>query len=119
MPYFFAIAGLALFTLVLAFATLGTWLYAPAHAAFPFAWRIWLWGSLGFLAANGLLLAALYPILTNIGISSADHTSVFAAAIGIAVPLGPLLASAVGIVGGGVFGLLVAWRKKKPSRAAA
>ena len=80
-----------------------------------------MWGTLGFLAANGLLLAALYPILTNVGISGAAHSNgdMLSAVLGFAVLIGPLLASAAGIVVGSVLGLLIAWRKRKTSRAAA
>ena len=121
MPYFFAIAGFAFFNLLFALATLGTWLHRPASALFPLVWRIWLWGSIGFLAANGLLLAALYPILTGVGISAAAPGTVdpFSVVLGFAVLFGPLVASAVGICGGGLLGVYMVRRKGGQSRAAA
>jgi len=64
--------------------------FAPLRALLAFAWRIWLWRSIGFVAAN----IALFAIL----LGSPSHPDWVALSLGVLVVLGPLLASASGVI---------------------
>jgi hypothetical protein len=79
----------------------------------PYAWRAWLWGSIGFLLANTLLLAILLPVLARSGIASgkAPANYTIGTLLGIAVVLGPIAASVCGTVGGIFIGCYLARRK--------
>jgi hypothetical protein len=114
LPYFVALAGFLAFTLAGAFTTLAAWWFAPLRALLAFAWRIWLWGSIGFVAANIALFAILFPFLSGLGISggSPSHTDWVALSLGVLVVLGPPLASASGVILGAALGCYLAWRRR-------
>jgi hypothetical protein len=113
MPFAFALVGFALFFALGAIATAASFLFASLRSLRPYAWRAWLWGSIGFLATNALLLAIIAYSLTHVGIAdNADgRTEVLGMILGAAVVYGPSVASAAGIVIGTVAGCYFGKRK--------
>jgi hypothetical protein len=113
MPYFLIcpLWGLAVISLLA--VTLATRVVRRLAPGYPFAWRILLWSSVGFLAANALLLAALVGggVLAD-KLPRASGLVGYAAAFGVAgaVFLGPFLASAAGFAGGAVVGAYLGFR---------
>ena len=112
MPYFVILLGFALFSVAAALGTLLAWIWRPLQPLFPFAWRAWLWSTVGFVAANAALLAVLWLILVM-----GDHAasmSLMQKAAGIlgalTAVLGPFIASAVGLGAGFLLGCFLAWR---------
>ena len=99
MPYAVALAGFALFFGLGAIGTASSFLFASLRGLRPYAWRAWLWGSLGFLAMNALLLIMIAYPLMHIGVagSPGGRTDVLGVILGAAVVYGPLVASASGI----------------------
>ena len=113
MPYAVALAGFALFFGLGAIGTASSFLFASLRGLRPYAWRAWLWGSLGFLAMNALLLAIIAYSLMHIGIagSPGGRTDVLGVILGEAVVYGPLVASASGIFLGVLAGCYFGRRK--------
>jgi hypothetical protein len=106
MPYAFALAGFALFFFLGAIITAMSFLLGALRGVRPYAWRALLWGSIGFLAANALLLAILAYPLMHMGVAGGSGSSTdFASMIlGAAIVFGPLIASGFGIVVGALTG---------------
>jgi hypothetical protein len=100
MPYDFALAGFALFFALGAIGTASSFLLASLRSLRPYAWRAWLWGSIGFLAANAILFAVIAYSLMHVGVAgnSDSRTEVLGMIIGAAVVYGPSAASALGII---------------------
>ena len=71
-----------------------------------FVWRVWLWGSVGFVLANVALLVILFP-LSNVAIVGGPprHPDLFNYVMGF-VLVGPSLSSSIGVILGGWYG----WR---------
>src|SRR5690348_7549141 len=63
MPYFIILPAFALSFVAAALGTAITCLWRPLRPVFPFAWRAWLWGTLGFLVSNSLVIAAVFAIV--------------------------------------------------------
>ncbi len=102
MPYDFALIGFALFFALGAIGTASSFLLASLRNLRPYAWRAWLWGSIGFLAVNAILFAVIVFSLMHVGIAgnSDSRTEVLGMIIGAAVVYGPSAASALGIIMG-------------------
>ena len=113
MPYAFAFLEAVVFTIAGAAATLTAVFLSPLRHLLAFAWRIWLWGSVGFVIANSLLLAVLFPFLSGIGIAggASRHTDVPGFALGSLVLFGPLLFSSTGVILGSWYGWRLARRR--------
>jgi hypothetical protein len=113
MPYAFALAGFTLFSALGAVGTASSFLFASLRSLQPYAWRAWLWGSIGFLVMNALLLAMIAYPLMHVGIAGSPdgRTDVLGMILGAAVVFGPLVASALGIVIGVVAGCYFGKRK--------
>jgi hypothetical protein len=82
--------------------------------AFPFAWRILLWSSVGFLVANGLLVGG-FLVLARLEPGSGARAPAVKLGLGAALILGPVVASAVGFVGGALLGAVLAVRARAVS----
>jgi hypothetical protein len=113
MPYAFALVGFALFFALGAIGTASSFLFASLRAFQPYAWRAWLWGSIGFLAANAILFATIAYSLTHVGLAgnSDSRTDVLGTIIGAAVVYGTSAASALGIIIGILAGCYFGKRK--------
>jgi hypothetical protein len=100
MPYAFALAGFALFFALGAIGTASSFLFASLRGLRPYAWRAWLWGCIGFLVTNALLLAMIAYPLMHVGIAGnpGGRTDVLGMILGAAVVFGPLVASTLGII---------------------
>ena len=112
MPYFVILLGFALFSAAAALGTLLAWLWRPLQPLFPFAWRAWLWSTVGFVAANAALLGVLWLILlTGDHVTSMTWTQkVVGIAGAMTAVLGPFVASALGLGAGFLLGCFLAWR---------
>jgi len=71
VPYAFALLEAVIFTVAGAVATLATAFLSPLRDLLAFAWRIWLWGSVGFIIGNVVLLAILFPFIKHGDIKNA------------------------------------------------
>jgi len=88
--------------------------------AFPFVWRIALWATLGFLAANALLLLLLGGGFLAFGAqASAVNAGGGAARVlwGIGALAGPVIASVAGWSFGGIVGAVLALMHRQRSAA--
>jgi hypothetical protein len=113
MPtYFMLLPAFVLASAAAAVGTLVVWFSRRLRPMFPFVWRAWLWGTLGFFAANALFFVALLvivPVVETLSSTSWLHNPVRFVE-GVIVVLGPLGASALG-GGFGVFlGCFLGWR---------
>jgi hypothetical protein len=113
VPYVFAFIEASLFTALGVVVTLTTLLVASFRHFLGFAWRLWLWGSIGFVIGNLLLLAILSPFLVGVGIAGGAprHTGVWDYVLLGLVLFGPLLVSTLGIGLGCWFGWSLARRR--------
>jgi hypothetical protein len=112
VPYVFALVEAVLFTIAGAAATLATAFSSSLRRFLALTWLMWLWGSIGFVATNLLLLAILFPILSSIGIASAPlhRVDVWDLVLTGLVLFGPVLFSSAGIILGCWYGWRVGWR---------
>jgi hypothetical protein len=113
VPYVFALLEAVVFTVAGAAATLATAFYSPLRELRAFAWRMWLWGSVGFVIGNAVLLVILFPFLSGIGIAGGapPHTDVLGfALLGLAL-FGPVLFSSAGVILGCLYGWRLARRR--------
>ena len=114
MPYFFVMAGFILATFILAAITLACAVVPGLRPGFPFAWRVWLWSSVGCVVANVPVFALYFvPVaLERSGTMSASGVgrSVLNVMLAGGLLLGPIIASAVGFVGGATAGLALGLR---------
>jgi hypothetical protein len=111
MPYFFVAGGFILFTVAAAVVTLVTWRFQPLHALFPFTWRAWLWGSVGFAVANAILIGAVVLVL-GAGDATSSHSRLVGVGSAFALIAGPFVASGLGTVMGVLLGCFFAWRSR-------
>ena len=113
MLYFFI---LPLFVLALVFmtcATLAARFFEPLNGLYPFAWRILLWSSIGFLLANSLMIG-LFFIPGAAGWQGANQPIDPVKYSFLALLfLGPVVASLVGFFGGSLLGLWLAVKAKR------
>jgi hypothetical protein len=115
VPYVFALLGamvLVAFTIAGAAATLTAVFFSPFKHLLAFAWRMWLWGSVGFFIANAMLLAFLFPFLSDIGIAGGapQYPDVLGFIRSGLVLFGPLLFSTAGVILGSWYGWRLARR---------
>jgi len=109
VPYFF-LAGAFLFWLVIATIAIASVRAIPAlRSMFPLVWRVAVWATVGLIAANillGLVIAAGFLVLPSESDPSAGREAL---QVGLAFTalLGPFAASAVGWLGGAIFGVLL------------
>ena len=113
MPYVFAYFEALLFTILGVIVVLTTVLAASFRHFLGFAWRIWLWGSIGCFIGNLVLLAILSPFMVGIGISGGapPHTDFLGYVLVGLVLFGPLLVTALGIALGCWYGWRLARRR--------
>ena len=113
MPYAFALLEAVIFTVAGAVATLATAFFSPLRGLLAFAWRMWLWGSVGFIVGNVVFLAILFPFLGNVGIAGGAprHPDVLGSVLVGLTLLGPLLLSSVGVILGCLYGWRLARRR--------
>ncbi len=113
MPYVLALLEAVVFTVAGSIATLTTAFYSPLRDLRGFAWRIWLWGSVGFVIGNALLLAILFPFLNGIGIAGGapSHPDVLGFVLLGLVLFGPVLFSSAGVILGCLYGWRLARRR--------
>jgi NADH:ubiquinone oxidoreductase subunit 6 (subunit J) len=112
VPFGASILVLLLLTLIGAAGTLSTFLFTGLRVLRSYAWRMWLWGSLGLIVANLALIAILVPIFGRTGV---PHGSVpfgdnRTEALTDLLVFGPLVASTIGLLAGTGLGFRLAAR---------
>ena len=112
MPFGTSLVILLVLTTVGALSTSTTFVFSGLRPLLPFAWRMWLWGTIGLLAANALLIAILIPMLSGVAIvrGPAPSGDVRAALLRGLTILGPLVVSVVGVLLGTGLGFRLANR---------
>jgi hypothetical protein len=121
MPYFFVAAAFAAFFLAMGIASLIVLAFRSLRHLLSFAWRIWLWSSLGFVAANALLIAAVrFGILPLLDATTSPPWLRNSVGIlgGLTIVLGPFIASAVGVGVGSLLGVVLALRSIRAAKGA-
>jgi len=112
VPYFFILPAFGVTVVLLGGFTIACKAAPSLHPLFPFAWRILLWSTVGFAAANGaVLLLFLVPAFAPEGVAG-DPGARGVLKIGLAAGLlvGPFIASALGFMAGSTFGAFLALR---------
>jgi LytS/YehU family sensor histidine kinase len=112
VPYFLVFLGLVVFWAACAFAVLLPMFFVATRYLLPIFWRIWLWGTIGFVAANSLVFVLMLLLLPGLGIAGGPPPrSDFLGALiaGLAV-FGPFIASCVGLSAGVRYGWLLGRR---------
>lgn len=119
MLYFVIVPAFVLWLVVAILAVALTRTVPRLAHAFPYAWRIALWATLGFLGANALLILLLtggFPALDKPSseiAASGDAGRILWAAGAVA---GPPVASATGWLFGGIVGVALSLRRRSSGR---
>jgi len=112
VPYFIVAVGFILAVVLLATITPSVQLFL--RSGFPFAWRVWLWSSLGCVVANVpvFVLYFLPEALERTGTTPPPGLGRNVGSVVLAggLLLGPIIASVAGFVGGAAAGLVLAAR---------
>jgi hypothetical protein len=107
-------AAFILGVVLLATITLICTIVPGLRPGLPFAWRVWLWSSVGCVVANAPVFALYFvpEALERTGTTPAPGVgrSVLTVVLAGGLLLGPIIASAVGFVGGAAVGLVLAAR---------
>jgi hypothetical protein len=113
VPYAFALFEAVVFILVGATVTLSTAFLSAFRHLLAFAWRMWLWGSIGLIIGNVVVLALQLYFLSGIGIAGGPprHTDLSNLFLTGLVLFGPLLFSSLGIILGCLYGWRLARRR--------
>ena len=120
MPYFFILPAFGIAVLFLGGFAVACRVAPSLAPLFPFAWRILLWSTVGFVVANGaVLLLCLVPAFVPEG-APGDPGAREVLKIGLAAGLlvGPFVASALGFMAGSTFGVFLALRSLRGKGAA-
>ena len=100
----FGIGVTVLFFEVSAVATVIVALLPPLRKLVPFAWRMWLWGTLGFICGfllpDGVLVAVLMIIAVATGRNPFDMFAGSATALYFLPPTGAVMGGLIGIAFG-------------------
>jgi len=82
-----------------------------------YAWRIWLWGSIGVLLSTVFIVATTLQSLRVVGLDGKIPASevILRFFVGTIVLLGPLAVSGVGAIVGSAIGIYFGWRKTRAS----
>jgi hypothetical protein len=112
VPFGASLLILMLLTFAGGVGTLATLLFRGLRPLRPYAWRMWLWGTVGLVVANMALFAILVPILSRVGAAhgSAPLGDTRTVVTTNLVIVGPLLASLVGVLAGTGLGIRLAGR---------
>jgi len=108
MPYFFVLPAFVLYFLATSVAIVVTLLYGPAANLRRYLTSLLIWSSFGFVLSTGV-----YAIILVVSAKALDQivggkpSVVGGVVMGGLVFVAPLVASAAGLIGGGIFGL---WR---------
>jgi hypothetical protein len=118
MLYFIVIPAFVLWLVAAAMAVGMTKAVPRIAYAFPYVWRVSLWATLGFIAANALLIVLLAGGMFALDGASTEKT-VSGGAVrmlwGVGALAGPLVASATGWFFGAVFGAALSLRHHRSS----
>jgi hypothetical protein len=111
MTYALALFEIALFMLFGAAVTLAATFVTSFRYFFGFAWRMWLWGTIGLLLGNLTLFGALSPFVVSVGIAGvpAGHVRFQDILLFQALLFGPILVTSLGIF----LGCLYGWRRAR------
>jgi hypothetical protein len=112
-PYVIALLEAVIFTASGAAATLATAFLSPYRHLLAFAWRTWLWGSIGLIICNLALLALLFYFASGVGIAGGAlrRYEVRDVLLSGLLLFGPLIFSSVGVILGCTFGWRLARRR--------
>ena len=113
MPYFLIVPAFVLYFLAMSAAIVATLLYEPLANLRRYLTSLLIWSSFGFVVSTIVYALFLVVSLKALGQIVAGKPSVGGGIVmGGVVFIAPLVASTVGLIGGGVFGL---WRCLKKS----
>ena len=115
MLYFFILPAFLLWLVVAAGSVVLAKSVKDLQPALPYVWRICLHATLGFLIANIMFIVALWigSDAMKEATSEPKGGGLLQAMIGVAVILGPVVASAIGWFCGAVTGFLFAFRSRQ------
>ena len=113
MPHLIILSGFVAATLGALIFTVAARSIPALRPLFPYVWRTWLWGTLGFALANAMYAAILIWIIDVVPPprDATEGVKLWDVAVVGYILLGPFVASAFGAFTGSVFGLYLGWRK--------
>ena len=110
MAYFFILPAFAIWLVVAAIGLVLIRANPSFSAARPYAWRVVLWSTCGFVVANVFLVVVVAGAANLLGPGATERTMARDALqliVGLGAILGPILASVVGWLGGVVLGAVL------------
>lgn len=113
MAYFLVLPAFALWLIVAALAVAIVKTVPRLASIYPYAWRVSVWATVGFVIANVALAVAVAVGFVAVDRYSAEPSAMRDAAqatLGVTAIVGPFIASALGWLAGAVFGLILAHR---------
>ena len=119
MTYFFIFPAFLVYLLFSVILLIVTAIVEPAKKLFPYAWRAFLGSVLGFITANALLWASFITlgIILNYVNPPNQIREILIVPPGLALFLGPIPVSIIGIVSGIISGFVWAhYAKHKANR---
>jgi hypothetical protein len=107
--YFLIIPAFVLYAVAMAVALMLSTGSRDPHSIRPYLASVLIWSTIGFLVANALLIGSWFlpQVLSDTDYS--EDSRLIALLI-----VGPLFASAVGLIGGAVFAIRRVGRKSRP-----
>jgi hypothetical protein len=113
MAYFIILPAFVVWLIVAAIALAVIRTNTRFSSVRPYAWRVVLWSTGGFIAANGLLVVIVAGAASVLGLGSPQRTvarDALQLIVGFGAIVGPIPASLLGWLGGAVLGALLARR---------
>ena len=115
--YFIIIPVFACALVCMTCAALASRFIERLRPVYPFAWRVLLGSTLGFVVANGVMLALVLLAVQHDGTADAEQAG-DAAKLSFAAALffGPVIASLLGFIGGSILGVwfAISSRSRRP-----
>jgi hypothetical protein len=115
MAYFIILPAFIVWLIVGAIALLVIRANGRLSHSFPYAWRFYLWSTIGFVIANVLLVIVVAGGAALLEPGSEERTfgrDAVQLMVGLGGIVGPIPASVIGWLGGGLLGAFRSFRKR-------
>ena len=116
MAYFFILPAFVVWLIVAAIGLAIVRTNNRFSGVYPYAWRVVLWSTAGFIVANALLIIVVAGAANVLGPGLPERTltrDALQLIMGLGAILGPIPASLVGWLGGAALGAVLAGRAER------